>query len=115
MSSRRRYDRNDLDGRDDVEAEVVEVASTVEPELKHLLDKRVYKNRRNMAYFSLFMITVLFTLTFFWIPIEALEVYSTPISWFLGTFAAVVLGYMGSTVIPQFAISKNQHNNNRLG
>lgn len=82
------------------------------PELHHLVDKSVYQNRRRMAYIALFCIIALALFVFFYLPPEQVSVYESIISWFLGTFAAIVLGYMGSTVIPQFAISNR---NNRPG
>lgn len=65
-----------------------------------LKDKGIFKNRRIMAYISLFSILIITIYVFGYIPPEGVKHYSELLFWFFTTLGAIVITYMGSTVLP---------------
>lgn len=57
------------------------------------------RNRRRMAYISLFCIIIVTYWVLFFLPIERLKVLSDVITWFYFSMISIVGAYMGFTVI----------------
>lgn len=62
------------------------------------LNKKTFENRRRMAWISLFAI-LLIVIASFWLPTTALQIESV-IETIVMTLAAVIMTYMGTTMLP---------------
>lgn len=67
--------------------------------LSPLLNKKVYENRRKMAWLSLIAIILFTGLILTFVSSDKIDKYDNIIYYFYFTCASVVLGYMGSTSV----------------
>lgn len=66
------------------------------------LNKEKFKNRRRMAWLSFLMMVIMIGLVFFKLDPQYVQNYDGVLAWGFGTFASVILGYMGFTSFPNF-------------
>lgn len=61
------------------------------------LDRERWKNRRRMAWISLFAMLVATVALFFWVGIDRLDILDEVIAWFYMAMASVIGTYIGTT------------------
>lgn len=60
-----------------------------------MIDNRLWRNRRAMAWIALISIMIVTILCFFVVSVERLDKLSSVVTWFYTTMASVVGAYMG--------------------
>lgn len=71
----------------------VKTRKAKDPQTSMLLDK--WKNRRRMAWVSLYSIIVVTIMAFYCVPIEKLKVLESVITWFYTIQGGIVGSYIG--------------------
>jgi O-antigen ligase len=63
------------------------------------LNERRWRNRRRMAYISLFFLIIVAFLAIFVVPVERLQVLEEIITWFFFIMGSVVGAYVGFSTL----------------